>query len=140
MEERKIIKPILRLDENGKKMPEDRLYLILFSYTDDTTSWNIVMGRKEAYEKIKFEIVQTQLVDVEESYILVEDHKFGTEVSLYEFMKHMENFFQDTNFDIEDYSFDSSEEIYNNELQESDDMNESINTTIDSFTDDSEEI
>lgn len=143
MEKQKTIKPIVRLDETGKKVPEDRLYLILFSYFDDSTSWKIILGREESYEAVKIEIVNGY-VDIHESFILVEGNEFGTEVSLYEFMKHMENFFKDPDFDIEDYSYDL-EPVDNIEPDdvidgEYDIESAPLGMTIDNLTDDSEEI
>lgn len=110
---RNVIQPIRQISEEEKqnnKAPEKRLYLICFMYTDGSTSWITVVGRTDAYDTCKTNI-QAGDVDVEESAILVEGTKFGEHATLYQFMKHMENFFTSNDgFDIEDYVVGDSED------------------------------
>lgn len=113
---RTIIRPIAKVSEEekaSKKPPEMRLYLICLCYTDDTTSWIQVQGRTEAYDTCKTNI-EAGDVDVEKSIILVEGGKFGEHANLYQFMKHMEQFYDSeqhgARFDIEDYVVGDSED------------------------------
>ncbi len=116
---RQIIQPITKISDEekaGKKAPEERLYLICFFYTDESTSWVEVVGRTEAYDTCRTNVMAGD-VDVEKSIVLVEGGKFGEHASIYLFMKHMENFYPPevtgVRFDIEDYVVGDTEEEYN---------------------------
>lgn len=113
---RAIIRPIAKVSDEEKatkKPPEMRVYLICYYYTDGTTSWTEVIGRTEAYDNCKTNI-EAGDVDVERSIVLVEGGKFGEHATLYQFMKHMEKFYDSENhgarFDIEDYVVGDSED------------------------------
>lgn len=113
---RAVIQPIVKVSDEekaNKKPPEMRLYLICFMYTDGATSWAEVEGRTEAYDTCKTTI-EAGDVDVDHSIILVEGKKYGEHASLYQFMKHMEQFYDSekhgARFDIEDYVVGDSED------------------------------
>ena len=112
---RNVVRPIAKVsdeDKAKKKAPELRAYLICFMYTDESTSWVEVIGRSEAYDTCKTNIVSGD-IDLDRSIVLVEGGEFGKHASLYEFMKHMEMFFSPEyakdGFDIEDYVVGDSE-------------------------------
>lgn len=112
--EQKMISPITYVDDQGnpivKKTPEEKEYLLLLKYvTDDDmegTEFCIFIGRTEARKYI-IDVVPD--LDIFESYVLVEGVKLENRITVYEFMKHMENYFTD-GFDIEDYNIGASEE------------------------------
>lgn len=120
---RKIIQPITKISDEekaGKKAPEQREYLICFFYNDECTSWVKAVGRTAAYDACRTEIMAGD-VDVDESIVLVEGGEYGKHATLYQFMKHMENFFPPevagVRFDIEDYVVGDSENEYGSEYQ-----------------------
>jgi len=133
---RKVIQPIVKVsneEKEAKKPPEMRLYLICYYYDDGSTDWVKVEGRTEAYRNCK-STIEAGGVDVEESIILVEGRKFGEEANLYQFMKHMEEFYDSTNygarFDIEDYVVGDSEDEYAAQYGNTDyDIHTPINVT-----------
>lgn len=79
--------------------PEERTYLLCICGKNGDDMWTLLRGRTSAYELIKNEIDN---IDLEESFILVESAKLCNRKSIYAFMKHVEQFYQDS-FDIEDY-------------------------------------
>ena len=87
-----------------KKGPEEKEYLLLLVDIEDNdaTMFTIVMGRRAAYDYIKEDIKN---MDIHKSTILVEGLPLERRVTVYEFMKHIQekNFFEDS-FDIEDYN------------------------------------
>ena len=88
-------------DENKKKGPEEKLYLICVAgLGDNPNDWVIVEGRTEAYEYIKDMIEE---IDISRSFILVETEKLNTRKSIYAFMKYVERFYEGDSFDIDDY-------------------------------------
>lgn len=92
------MKEMVKIVDNTKKHPEERQYLICISgYTQD--SWNIVIGRTEAYNYIKENIDE---INLEHSFILVESCTLDKRKSIYAFMKYAGEFYND-GFDIEDY-------------------------------------
>lgn len=105
--------PIELLDENSKreKNPEEKQYLLLYYGTfdnEEVKSFEIREGRTATYVMIKDMI---DYIDIYDSKVIVESVPFNEGVSVYQFMKYMENFFSD-GFDIEDYNNgDSNEEI-----------------------------
>lgn len=117
----KELKEMVRLVDNTKKYPEDRQYLICIANTDgDSDIWQIITGRKNAREFIKDNI---DLINFDESFILVEGCTLEQRKSIYAFMKHIEKFFEDDPFDIDEYinNADWSESEYrrHNEIDES---------------------
>ena len=115
---RTVIQPIRKISEEekaGKRAPEEREYLICFLYTDETTSWIIGIGRTQAYDICRTTILAGD-INVMGSIVLVEGGVYGKHATLYEFMKHMENFYPPevtgVRFDIEDYVVGDSEGDY----------------------------
>ena len=112
--EQKMISPLQYYDEQGKpiirKTPEEKEYLLLLTYIADDdiegTEFRIFIGRTEARKYI-IDVIPD--LDIFESYVLVEGVVLENRVTVYEFMKHMENYFDD-GFDIEDYNIGMSEE------------------------------
>lgn len=112
------LKEMVKIVDNTKKHPEDRQYLICIKAkpgSGETDSWDIVIGRTEAYNYIKDNI---DYIDIEHSFILVESLPLEKRASIYAFMKHVGDFYEDS-FDIEDYiKGDWDEEDYkrNNDM------------------------
>lgn len=92
------LKEMVRIVDNTKKHPEDRQYLICIAGTTQD-SWIIVTGRTEAYNYIKENIDE---INMDHSFVLVESLPLEKRVSIYAFMKHVGDFYEDS-FDIEDY-------------------------------------
>ena len=95
--------------ERSIKDPEEKLYLICIS-TMEYDMWNLVYGRSNTREYI---IDNIEDINFEESFVLVEGVDLTERVSIYAFMKHIERFFPNDPFDIEDYiKGDWSEDEY----------------------------
>lgn len=89
--------------KKSKKSPEEKEYIILYDYADDSM-FKICQGREDTYTMIKYLMLNNELEpDIHNSCVLVEGVLPENRISIYEFMKHMEQFFSD-NFDIEDYN------------------------------------
>lgn len=87
--------------ERAIKDPEDKLYLVCIkNTTDDYNAWEILNGRSNARE---FIILNIDDIDFETSFVLVEGLDLNQRVSIYAFMKHIERFYEDEPFDIDDY-------------------------------------
>ena len=83
--------------------PERRQYLICISAqagSGEEDMWRLVTGRTEAYNLIKDNI---DYIDFFNSFILVETCKLADRQSIYAFMKHIERFYEEDSFDIDDY-------------------------------------
>jgi len=84
-----------------EKSPELKYYLICiaakFGYGDDM--WNIVQGRSEAYNYI---IENIEMINLDDSFILVEGLGLEHRKSIYAFCKYAQQFFENA-FDIDDY-------------------------------------
>lgn len=83
--------------------PERRQYLICISAqagSGENDLWQLVTGRTEAYNLIKENI---DYIDFFNSFILVETCKLVDRQSIYTFMKHVEKFYEEDSFDIDDY-------------------------------------
>lgn len=86
-----------------KEDPSEKLYLIcLRGQNGNEDSWEIVEGRESTYEYIKTKL-RSEDINMDDSFVLVETLTLNKRKSLYAFMKHMENYFEDPEFDIEDY-------------------------------------
>ena len=98
--------------EEIRKDPESRQYLICIKATPQSSmpdEWEIVTGRSEAREMI---IDAIDYIDFEHSFVLVESCVLADRKSIYTFMKHIEQFFND-GFDIDSYiKGDWSEDDY----------------------------
>ena len=105
-------KEMVKVVDNTKKHPEDRQYLICIRaratnrtiYDDDGyyetyDEWTIVTGRTACYEYIKENI---EIIDFDESFVLVETLPLNKRKSIYAFMKYAGEYYND-GFDIEDY-------------------------------------
>lgn len=100
MEEMKEMVKVVDNTKPYQKPAELKEYLLcLVDKNSGEKSWNIVVGRTEAYESIKNDI---EWINLEESFILVESLVLEKRKSIYAFMKYVEQFYED-NFDIEDY-------------------------------------
>lgn len=103
-------KPIVPFTIDKKKDPEKRLYVVLYySYEDgeEVKSFEILTGRTNAREFIKNMI---DSIDIHESKILVETVAYEDALTVYQFIKEMEVYYQD-GFDIEDYNIGDYIEI-----------------------------
>lgn len=93
------------------KSPEEKEYILLL-YTENGDApgpwWEICTGRTEAYERIKQYI---ELLEIHDSYVLVEGLPSERRITVYQFMRHIQDkeFYNDS-FDIEDYNTGSDEE------------------------------
>ena len=90
------------VNNKTEKHPEDREYLICILTEDSQTCWDIVMGRRDAYETIKSYIEEYE-VNFDKSFILDESKALAERKSLYSFMKYAQQFFDQDDFDIENY-------------------------------------
>lgn len=112
------MKEMVKVVDNTKKHPEDRQYLICIKAKQESEfqdSWDIVVGRTEAYEYIK-NIIDD--IDLDYSFILVESCNLSERKSIYAFMKYAGDFYSD-GFDIEDYikgDWDESDYKRNNDI------------------------
>lgn len=112
-----------------KKDPEEREYLVCLAFKYSDNIWEILEGRTATYNFIK-NCLETEIISFEESFVLVETSKLQDRKSIYEFMKYIEQFYEDS-FDIEDY-YNGSEDIdINAEMKE--DLNETDNTITSEF-------
>lgn len=96
------LKEMVKIVDNTRKHPEDRQYLICIRAKEGSgveDSWEIVIGRTAAYDYIKENI---DVINLEHSFILVEQVALGERASIYAFMKYAGEFYSD-GFDIEDY-------------------------------------
>ena len=91
----------------NKQDPEKKKYLVLYYGSDgheEEKGWEIITGRTEAYNFIKN---RAEILDIHNSIVvagtvtLLEALESG--MNVYEFMKHMRQYFND-GFDIEDYN------------------------------------
>lgn len=93
----------VRFIKDGEIPPEKREYLILYYSeieNEEVKSFEIITGRKEAYEFVKSIV---EFVDIHESKVLVSNGTLENAKTVYEYMKLMEVYFEDS-FDIEDYN------------------------------------
>lgn len=99
-----LVSPIIKYDGEGKEIehkvhPENKQYLLLLYFKDDTKTFEVITGRTETYNYIKNTIFD---YDLDKCQILVEGQKLETCKTVRAFMKHMENYFDD-GFNIDDY-------------------------------------
>lgn len=96
---------IVRDEVKQQIRPEDKTYIILYYMTIDTgediKSFEVVTGRKNAYEYIKGIV---EYLDIHDSKVMVDNVPYAKAISVYEFMKLMSNHFMEDSFDIEDYN------------------------------------
>ena len=105
--------------DKKKKSFEEKEYLICIECMSGDLFWEVVKGRTEAYSRIKYTIY-VDAVNFDTSFILVEGKSITERVSLYAFLKHVQDYFED-GFDIDDYvkgDFDEEEFRKNNNISE----------------------
>lgn len=96
-----------------KKDPNEKTYLLLL-YIDDIENpekepiktFEEITGRKAAYYYIKNMI---EYLDINKSKILAETVSLQKAATVYRFMKYMEDYFPDENFNIEEYNYGGEE-------------------------------
>ena len=106
VEKKKLINPVQVIDKE-KLDHEEQIYLLLYISNDDKTkSYEVIKGRTKIYEYIK-DLADN--IDCIKSKVIANGVDFKEALSVYYFMKIMENYFDD-GFDIEEFVGDSSEE------------------------------
>jgi len=110
--------------ENKFKDPEEKVYLICIS--GETQYWSLEIGRSNARQ---FIIDNISDINFEESFIIVEGVDLLDSISIYVFMKHIEQYYPEDTFDIDDYVKGDWEEEYINNYNEVDNIfnNKSFN-------------
>ena len=110
--------------DKKKKDFEEKEYLICIDYNSGESYWEIAKGRTAAYDCI---VDRVEYIDFDTSFILVEGKSFTERVSLYAFLKHVQDYFEDW-FDIDDFikgDFDEEEFRNNNNISEAMSINNS---------------
>lgn len=105
---KRYVSPIIKYDDEGKviepqRSPESKQYLLLMFFKESTQrekTFEIITGRQEVYDFIKENIEDLDIIN---SHILVEGVALEECANVYSFMKHMEQYFPDENFCIDDY-------------------------------------
>lgn len=120
-------KVMARIVDNSesRKSHEEKKYLVCIEETSGEKDWAILIGRTATYEYIK-DIIE--LINFEESFVLVETLKLSERKSLYAFMKFAGNFYDD-GFDVEDYvkgDFDEDEFMANSNQEERSEIMDAI--------------
>lgn len=113
---------------------EDKIYLVCLTGRDNDL-WNIITGRKSAYNYIK-ENIEDYSIDVYQSFILAETCTINGKKTIYDFMKYCESIFTDSDFNIDDYindvekKYDIDQDVVTNDrLDIADIMDGNIKTT-----------
>lgn len=98
-------------NDGERKDAEERLYLVCLAGVEGVEDdWYLCTGRTEAYDTIKDCI---ESIDLSKSFIMVETATLKNRKSIYAFMKHVEQYYPEDTFDIDDYvKGDWSEEDY----------------------------
>lgn len=110
--ERTLVKPLIKYPEGQipetttmppRKTAEEKRYYVLIRFNGnvDETTWEECYGRSEATHVARQYVLEG--ADLERSLVFVEDGTVDPKVSLYWFLKMMESYFPDPNFDVEDY-------------------------------------
>lgn len=121
--EKKLFKPVERI-QKGQPMPtgmppreNPKLYCLLISYKDrDELSWKFSLGREEAIDDIK-DYIRAD-ADIEKSVVLVNGGDMASPVSLYWFMKKMQEIGLSKDFDIDEYLEGDCQELVEASLAE----------------------
>lgn len=93
-------------------LPENKVYLLLLEFEDDTNNYIWITGRQECYEYLKGIIMIEDNgfgIDIDESMILAETSRVVERISIYQFMKHLcdeELVIEEDGFHIDDYHTD----------------------------------
>jgi hypothetical protein len=94
------LKEMVTIVKEQKKTPEEKQYLVCIRGKDGgTDEWDVLECRTDAYEYIKSNI---EYIDLEKSFILVENLPLAKRKSIFAFMKYVQDNYED-GFDIEDY-------------------------------------
>ena len=113
------VKMVDTINPNKKmeKTPEEKKYLVCIETRSNNRDsfWEILTGRSEVYEYIKNII---DIIDFENSFILVENCILEERKSIYAFMKYAKKFYLHDDFDIDDY-IDDEIEYDNKNIDES---------------------
>lgn len=117
MQEKVKMVDIINPNKKMEKTPEEKKYLVCIETRSNSKDgfWEILTGRSEVYEYIKNII---DIIDFENSFILVEDCILEERKSIYAFMKYAKKFYQYDDFDIDDY-IDDEIEYDNKNIDES---------------------
>lgn len=113
-------KEMCKVVDNTKKHPESKQYLICIQGTPGSgiqPDWEIVTGRSAAYEYVKENIED---IDFETSFVLVETCNLSERLSIYMFMKHVQDNYDD-GFDIDEHivgDWDESDYRINNNIDD----------------------
>lgn len=110
--QRHLTKPLIKYPEGQtpaqtivppRKSPEEKKYYILVHYKDDIhdPTWKECFGRTEAVHEARLYTMEN--ADLERSVVFVEGVTVDPEVTLYWFLKKMEDLFPDSSFDVDEY-------------------------------------
>lgn len=95
------MKEMVEIVAPQKKNSEEKEYLVaLMCKGNVPNDWEICIGRTEARQYI---IDMAQHIDYEYSFVLVEEEQLVNRISVVKFMRHIEKFYEDNPFDIDDY-------------------------------------
>ena len=111
-------KEMVKIVDNSKprKSFEEKEYLICLIGYSSESEWQIVEGRTDAYEFIKNSI---HWIDFENSFVLVEGLSLNERKSVYAFLKHVQENYDD-GFDVDEYiTNDREDEIRRNNIDNS---------------------
>lgn len=117
--QRPLVKPLIKYPEGQRpkevvlpprKSPEEKKYYLLINYKNDThdPTWRECFGRTEAIQEGRFYAMDQ--ADLERSVVFVEGVAVDPNVSLYWFLKQMENLSPDPTFEVDDYWMDIQEQ------------------------------
>ena len=110
-----LIKPFSKFDPETKKEiarhPEEKQYILLLyynsNYDGNDKTFEVITGRTFVRE---FLIERISEIDIESSYVLVEDvpfkDSFSNQVTVYKFLKTVQKYYKD-GFDVDDYYISS---------------------------------
>ena len=91
--------------------PEDKQYLICYiDIYGDVTDWDIKDGRSEAYEYCK-EVASINQIDLDSSFVLVENLPFTKRKSMRSFMDYCSSIFGD-DIDLRDYDGEENHDAF----------------------------
>lgn len=100
------------------KRPEEKMYILLFYFSDECKEFEIVTGRNEAREVGKS--YTQEGADLRRSIVLVEGNPIERSVTLYDFMKQMEKYFEDATFSVDEFLIgddDDEQSLLNNDFE-----------------------
>ena len=141
-----LIRPISRFDPETKReierSPEEKQYLLLLYYIEDPDekTFEIITGRSFAREWL---MEQLGAIDVDSSYVLVEDVPFkdslSNQITVRKFLNMVQKYYDD-NFDINEYIDSVYEDARYNQDYDSNPTAEDLNDNRNVYYDPSEEV